>query len=359
VSKQKKTEKGPGARHGEAFYNPAMQMSRDLSILVYQWFLSTQNHPVSLIDGLAASGIRGVRLAHELTGDFTVMINDWNPQAYALIQKNIEHHHLRNAVASNKNLNTLLSEQQYHAIDIDPFGSPAEFIDSAFRSIRHNGLLACTATDTAPLCGVYPLVCLRRYGAVPFHSPVMHEIGLRILLGFLCREAGKYDKAVEPILCHATDYYFRVYVRVRHSKQLANECVEQLKVFSSAQLPVSHMQTSSAQDIGPLWAGHLQNQNIIRQVSNLLLEKTVRTRPELWTLLHLLEEEANAPLFFYRMEDVAAHLKQSSPPREYIFESLLKNGFQVTRTHFTPTGFKTDAPFPVIEQVFRDAGVNK
>ena len=62
--------------------------------------------------------------------------------------------------------------------------SPVGFIDSALRSIKNGGIIACTATDTATLCGVYPKVCIRRYGAIPFHSVVMKEIGLRILTWF-------------------------------------------------------------------------------------------------------------------------------------------------------------------------------
>ena len=73
-------------------------------------------------------------------------------------------------VATNKNLNVLLSENRFDYIDIDPFGSPVGFVDSAMRSIKNGGVVACTATDTAALCGVYPRVCQRRYGAIPFHN---------------------------------------------------------------------------------------------------------------------------------------------------------------------------------------------
>ena len=129
---------------------------------------------------------------------------------------------LKNIVALNCDLNSLLSESRFDYIDIDPFGSPIKFIDSAMRSISHNGLIACTATDTATLCGVYPKVCLRRYGAQPFHSNIMKEIGLRILLGVICREAGKYEKGIQPILSYTTDHYFRVYVRVENGISYAN-----------------------------------------------------------------------------------------------------------------------------------------
>jgi tRNA G26 N,N-dimethylase Trm1 len=38
---------------------------------------------------------------------------------------------------------------------------------------------------------------------------------------------------------------------------------------------------------------------------------------------------------------------------EYIFEGLRNKGFVVTKTHCTPTGFKTNAPLDVITEVFK------
>jgi tRNA (guanine26-N2/guanine27-N2)-dimethyltransferase len=270
-----------------------------------------------------------------------------------LIQKNIEHNNVQNALASKKNLNILLSEQRFHSIDIDPFGSPVDFVDSAMRSIYHDGLLACTATDTAPLCGVYPLVCLRRYGAHPLHSPIMQEVGLRILIGFLCREAAKYDKGIEPLISYSTDYFFRVYLLVKEGKRWANQSMETLQ-----NLPISFFSqffniSSREGFVGPLWMGKLQKRQVLEQVRTLLFQKEMNTKHELWGLVQLLEEEADAPSFFYTMENVAARLKTLIPKRDHLFETLQQNGFLVTRTHFCPTGFKTTASLKEIEKIFK------
>jgi tRNA (guanine26-N2/guanine27-N2)-dimethyltransferase len=205
VNTTKASAKGPGVREGGSFYNPSMELNRDLSILIMQWFLNQSKTHVHLLDGLAASGIRGIRYAHELAGDFDVALNDWNPDSFQLIEQNLQHTQAKNVTCFQKDLNALLSERRYHAIDIDPFGSPVYFIDSALRSILNNGIISCTATDTAALCGVFPKICYRRYGAWPLHCPSMHEVGLRILLGFLCREAAKYDRGIEPLLCYTTE----------------------------------------------------------------------------------------------------------------------------------------------------------
>jgi tRNA (guanine26-N2/guanine27-N2)-dimethyltransferase len=351
VLKKKVSKKGPGSKEKGPFYNPAMEMNRDLSVLLTQWLVNCSKKHVKLLDGLAASGIRGVRLANEVEGDFDVTINDWDLEAYALIKKNLEGYKLKNAVASNKNLSTVLSENCYNYIDIDPFGSPAYFIDSALRSIYNDGIIACTATDTATLCGVYPKVCLRRYGARSFHSPVMHETGLRILLGFICREAGKYDKGIEPMVCHASDHYFRVYVKIKNGIKCADESVGELKFVGSNKLCLS--KNGSSVDVGPLWMGKLQNKNVVQELRTILFEKKINTKHELWKLLSLLEDEADAPAFFYTVDSIASSLKCSLPKMKTIFEKLQNQGYNVVRTHFSPTGFRTNASIDEIKKVFR------
>lgn len=44
-------------------------------------------------------------------------------------------------------------------VDLDPYGSPSVFLDSAVQSIADGGMLMCTATDMAVLCGGNGEVC--------------------------------------------------------------------------------------------------------------------------------------------------------------------------------------------------------
>ena len=349
VHQNKLTNKGPSTRVHEPFYNPSMELNRDLSILVNQWFINTSVKQVHLLDGLAASGIRGMRYAHELTGDFDVTLNDWDDESYELIQQNILTHSLPNITLFQKDLNMLLSERRYNSIDIDPFGSPVYFLDAAVRSIYNHGIIACTATDTAALCGVFPKVCYRRYGASPLHGPTMHEVGLRILLGVICREAAKYDRGIEPLLCYTTDHYHRLYVQIKNGKNAANTSMAQYHSIPAQDVPLSQGQTTM---VGPLWLGKIQNKPILQTLQSLVSTKTLHSRPQLWKLLCLLEEEADGPPFFYTTNDIASVLKQSPPPLEHIFERLRTKGYLVTKTHCIPTGFKTNAPLDAIKEVF-------
>ena len=350
VYKNKETKKGPGTKEGVPFYNPAMELNRDLSVLMAQLMLNNSKDQLKFLDGLAASGIRGLRFANELEGDFEVFINDWDLEAYDLIKKNVEKSELDNVKFSNSNLNTLLSENRFHYIDIDPFGSPVHFTDSAMRSIINNGIIAFTATDTATLCGVYPKVCLRRYGAYPFHSVVMKEVGLRILLGVICREANKYDKGIIPLISYSTDHYFRVYVRVKSGVSRANDSMDHLTSIKSGE-NIGFEKTDN--DVGPLWLGRLQSKTTIEGLRSILFEKKWKSRNNIWKLLDMLEEEAYSAEFFYTTDSIASHMKTSAPKMETIFESLSEQGYEISKTHFSNTGFKTNATFDVIEKVFK------
>jgi len=349
VFKNKESNKGPGTKDKMPFYNPSMELNRDLSIIVCQWLINN-NKSIDICDGLAASGIRGLRFANELSGDFNVTINDLSTDAYNLINKNIQSLKLKNVSSSNENLNILLSKNKFHYIDIDPFGSPVYFIDSALRSIKNNGIIACTATDTATLCGTYPKVCFRRYGAVPFHSVVMKEIGLRILLGFICRTAGVFDKAIKPLVCYSTDHYFRVYVQIASGTSNANECMKNYSQVKSKEFIGAE---TIKNDIGPIWKGKLQNKRVLDELITILSEKQLKTKNKTWKLLYLLNEEADAPMFFYTSNSLASTLKTSPPKLETIFKKIKNKGFEISKTHFCSTGFKTNAPIKEIEKVFK------
>ena len=351
VFNKKLSNKGPKAKDKLPFYNPAMELNRDLSILICQWLVDNSKRKPHFFDGLAATGARGIRIKNEVCGDFDITINDWNSEAYELIRKNVKHNRLKNVEVCNSNINTLLSENRYDYIDIDPFGTPAYYLDSAFRSINKNGVIAVTATDTATLCGVYPKVCKRRYNAMPLHSYFMKEVGLRILLGYICREALKYDKGIKPILCYVTDHYFRLYFMVRNGVDYANDSMKNYLSVNSEKFIFSK---DEKKDFGPLWLAKTQNKQIISELRTILFEKQLNTKKSLWKLLDLLEDEADIPDFYYTSDEIASNLKRAPPKLEKIFDGIKKEGYKISRTHYTNVGFKTDAPMKKIEKVFKN-----
>jgi len=349
----KKNEKrGPAMRENLPFYNPSMELNRDSSLLVVQNVLDHSDFSLDLLDGLAASGIRGIRFCSELKGDFSVVINDISPSAFELIKKNIEFNECSNkAVGSNVSFHELVAKRSFHYIDVDPFGSPIGFLDGAVRALKHGGVLAVTATDTACLCGVFPKVCLRRYASKTQRSPMMHESGLRILLGVMARCAASHDKGIVPLLSYYSDHYFRLYVKVFSGKKYANGTMQN---FCSVDFDsFSFKPSGSIQNMGPLWTGPLHNEKFLVELKSINEKMSLGSKKNLEKLLELWIGESSAPVFHYQTDILAKNNGFMPPKLDGLSELFEKNGFFFCRTHFDGTSFKTDAPYDSVVRLLK------
>lgn len=105
-------------------------------------------------------------------------------------------------------------EKQFDVIDLDPYGCPSIFLDSAVQSVKKGGLLLVTATDMAVLAGNSPETCHCKYGAVSLKMKCCHEMAVRILLQCIESHANRYGKYIVPLLSLSADFYIRVFVRV-------------------------------------------------------------------------------------------------------------------------------------------------
>ena len=112
-----------------------------------------------------------------------VTINDWNPKAIDLIRENTEMLGL-NTEVTRGDANALMSSRKFDAVDIDPFGTPAPFVDSAARCARN--YLFVTATDTAPLCGAHLKAGMRRYFSHPRNTDATPRSVSGRCSGFIC-----------------------------------------------------------------------------------------------------------------------------------------------------------------------------
>ena len=328
---------GPNSADVEVFYNPTMELNRDISISLLNTF-----HFRRVLDGLAASGIRGIRFALE-TDAGEVHINDRDPRAVELIRKNAEINGA-DAVIHSRDINALVSETGFDYIDVDPFGTPVPFMDAAKRSLSRRGVLAITATDTAVLCGAYPKVCRRRYMANPVHNWCMHEAGLRILTGYAVRLAATHDIGLRPVLSYSADHYFRAYLRVEKGATKADRALESIGTMG-----FDGLVWKEGGEHGPMWMGPLFDREILERMR---VEDHFGSGGRMEKLLSLWKEERDMPPCFHESPEIASHLSVSSPPMETILGGLREMGYRATRTHFSPTGFRTDAPPEDIFSVF-------
>ncbi|MEC8948783.1 MAG: hypothetical protein VX837_02140 [Candidatus Thermoplasmatota archaeon] len=316
---------GPG-KAGGVFYNPAMASARDLHVALWRRLAPTG----TTLDGLAASGVRGLRLMTEAGA--AIEFCDRSPAAAEAIRANLARNSLDAKVHAG-DLCKILEGREFDALDIDPFGTPAPFIPAAVRAVADGGLLGVAATDTAVLCGAQPKACERRYGARPLSGVAAKEVGMRILLGAIAREAAGEGRAVTPLLCYTEGHHLRAWVRLTLGKP-PTLC------WLSHEMQLHDTNASGL--AGPLWADALGDPAALPNEQEL---PDTAQRQGLVRLLTTLREELPGPPGLWDMNEMArAAGRGETPRRERIVVALQERGWFASSSIFHPLGIRTDAP---------------
>jgi tRNA (guanine26-N2/guanine27-N2)-dimethyltransferase len=342
------------------FYNPAMRMNRDVSVAAIACFAKA-NPEYTYLDALSASGIRGLRIAKEVGLNTT--LSDWEETSIELIKKNIELNDLTNCTVIKRNANVVMLDNSFDIIDLDPFGSPAPFLDAACRSAKQ--LLCITATDTAPLCGAHRKAGIRNYAALPLKTEYYPEMGVRILMGAVARTLAKHDKAMAPLLSYAQAHYVRLFAAVKKDIKAADDCLENMGFVSHCfncgarewkhGLAV-HMKEEcrvcghAASLAGPLWLGRLHDSEFCGE---LLGEIEKRGFKEAEKLISACRDELDTPMH-YDYHKLCKSLGITAMPTDELILALRERGFKASRTHFSGISFKTDAGVEEIKGVVRE-----
>ena len=319
------------------FYNPIMKTNRDISILLLN-AIKRNNLQISL--PLSGTGIRGIRFLLELNKDKIkhIYFNDYSDKATALIKKNIKKNKLstKNISISTKDANLfILGSKGFDYIDIDPFGTPNPFLDSAMRRLSRKSILAVTATDTSALCGSYPQSCLRKYWAKHQTNPMMHELGLRILIRKAQLVASQYDKALTPIFSYSKDHYMRVFFNCEKSKEATNKILKQHDFFNN---------------YGPLWVGELWDKKLAEDIA-----KSSKEDYDLHKFLSIIAQESKiSTIGFFNIHKIVKEYKlKTIPKKEELFQKIKSKKYNVSLTHFNPISIRSNIPLKVLIKLIR------
>ena len=341
------------------FYNPRMSLSRDIGVATVAAFTANAKNSPLIVEPLSATGVRGLRYLVEGAPHARLILNDIDPLAYQLMRINVRENHVSGRVAV---LNTdarlvldylAMKGLKADIVDLDPFGSPAPFVEPAIRAVRNGGLLCATATDLPPLIGIYPDTCLRKYGSRSIRTEYSLEVGARILLAFIAREAGKFGRYIEPMLTQATDHYIRVCVRLRRGRRKAAKQLKQLMLvlhcrkclYRSLALP-SEVPSKcpvcghSLEFAGPVWGEELWCPSFLDTVIREYKSRSYLSRRGL-RILNLMREEIDAPPMYYRVDTLSGHYRLAEEPSpHFVVERLRQEGVKASLTHFDPKGFR-------------------
>ncbi len=341
---------GPGTHDRDRpFYNPAMQVNRDLSLMVVEAWAKHRGRQLDVADVMAGAGARSLRLAHEVDADIVVHANDGDPNAVRTLTEG------RDALGISPErldiqrgaAHTFLATRRYDIIDIDPFGSPMGMLDGAMRSVRHDGLLCLTATDTAALSGTYPRVCRRRYGA--WHGlhrmPWRAEVGLRILTAAAMRSGGRFERGVRPILSVSQGHWMRVFLHVTDGRDHADKGLRALGFAWGDDARMAHTGDRAPEGdwAGEMYLGPLHDGKVTAAMAlkDGMDKRTAKTLP-------ILQAEAGLPPFWAAMPQMHRAAGHDLPRKPVIMERLEAAGFQAGPTHMDPEGIRTDADWEEI-----------
>ncbi|CAI4329783.1 BGP_1a_G0009150.mRNA.1.CDS.1 [Saccharomyces cerevisiae] len=364
---------------------------------------SNRNEPyINILEALSATGLRAIRYAHEIPHVREVIANDLLPEAVESIKRNVEYNSVENIVKPNlDDANVLMyrnkaTNNKFHVIDLDPYGTVTPFVDAAIQSIEEGGLMLVTCTDLSVLAGNgYPEKCFALYGGANMVShESTHESALRLVLNLLKQTAAKYKKTVEPLLSLSIDFYVRVFVKVKTSPiEVKNVMSSTMTTYHCSRCGSYHNQPlgrisqregrnnktftkySVAQGppvdtkckfcegtyhlAGPMYAGPLHNKEFIEEVLRINKEEhrdqddTYGTRKRIEGMLSLAKNELSDSPFYFSPNHIASVIKLQVPPLKKVVAGLGSLGFECSLTHAQPSSLKTNAPWDAIWYVMQ------
>jgi tRNA (guanine26-N2/guanine27-N2)-dimethyltransferase len=310
------------------FYNPTMRTNREITMGV----LEAHSDDVDAFFPLAGTGIRPLRCLKETNTLSSAVVNDINqhfPDRFSSYaeQNNVGLEDVRIEQEDARSL--AFDLRSFDFVEVDPFGSPNKYLDSCIQQLRDGGVIAVTATDTAPLSGTYPTTCRRKYWADPRRTYEMHEFGLRILIRKIQLVGAQHNRALTPLVSYASDHYFKAIFTCDKSKKAAHKIQRE------------HETVLRGEDrVGPMWTGRLGTADAISF-------DTTRTEEKTTDLVSTLTKEyAVGALGFFDIHEAASDDGVGAPPPvNDVLQCLEDNGHRAERTHFSSTGVRTNASY--------------
>ena len=345
-----------------AFFNPLGALKRDVLVAVVAGYAANLGSKISYGDPLAGVGAGSIRVCNE-TDVRRVNVNDLNPDAIELAKASAKLNGVyRRCSFSRYEANDFLSKhsgphRRFDCIELDPFGSPAPFLESAVRACKIKGMVSATATDGAVLCGVHPEVCLRKYGSNSLNTEYCHEIAVRILYGALAFAAMRFDLGISPVFAHTTKHYAKINAIINAKPVLTSKEIGHVShCFSCGARTIDKTIIAKCQECGkktksagPLWIGELFERQIVERSLEFAPTKSSRQ------LLEGALNEIGTPKTYFVIDKICDNLGIPPPPLSKIISDLQKKEFKAVRTILNPRAIRTDATAIKLKEILKSA----
>ncbi|ASI13546.1 N2,N2-dimethylguanosine tRNA methyltransferase [Candidatus Mancarchaeum acidiphilum] len=343
--------------NSQSFLNPKAQLSRDLSVAFVK-YKTKINPKATVIDTTSATGIRGIRYYKE-GGAKEICMLEINNSAFKDLKGNMNYNKM-NKDSNVRYYNTSIQEfanssvrESFDIIDLDPFGSAAPNLTDIMKLARDKSSLMITATDVAVLCGAHYKACLKTYFAQPLHNALCHEVGIRILLGYIARIASLFNFGIEPEISISYLHYVRLFLKLDHGAAAAVKNYESIgyalycKACGNFALnsPIPHSLNCNVcgheySIAGPLWVGRIQDKTVINGVKEVMSQDKVKN--DEMTFMSNLSSELDTPLY-YSIPALTKMMNVESVSYDRLKEELQSQGHSISKTHMNKESIKTDA----------------
>ncbi|MGI0100313.1 MAG: methyltransferase [Candidatus Micrarchaeaceae archaeon] len=336
-----------------SFLNPDALMSRDISAAFVS---SMSTKKTKVLDATAATGIRGIRYYLEAKAKDVTML-EMNSSAFASLKANVRFNKVK-AKAIDRSIQSFANatKEKFDVIDLDPFGGATPYVYDLMKISKDGTCMMITVTDTAVLCGADYKACMRLYDARPMHNELCHEVGLRLLIGYVARTAAQFNFGIEVLASFDYLHYMRIFVRLRHGSVKAIESIKSMgyvqycssclnRIIDSSAFPKAHkcgMCNSQLETSGKVWLGPIENRSTLTSIIS-----EIQGNPSLYSIKSLefikgIHGEAASPLY-YAIPKVTKRMGIGSVSNRALIQKLTERGFSASPTHMSKYSVKTDA----------------
>ncbi|MEM3261917.1 MAG: hypothetical protein QXW72_06020 [Conexivisphaerales archaeon] len=341
------------------FYNSRGKFVRDMFVILFSAYAEyIGKNDMKFAEPFSATGVKGMRLAKEGHGFSNFILNDIDSFAVKSILHGIEENNLGGFEVNNLDafsfLDKLKTLGRVDALDIDPFGSAAPYIQPSLRSVKDKGFVAFTFTDTPVLGTVHNDALVKRYHVKSNKVYFLKELQARIAASIVISEGSVINVAPVPFFAHVFEHYVRVYFQVRASPSLSLDLMNKLSYIYSSECGYASLEKTDVCPYcgkrinvsGPVYTGKLFSNELIR----IAVKNAVACKP-CYKLFHTALNEIDLP-YYYELSRLANILKMQVPSALKIIGLLNRFGYESSPTSFSYSGVKTRAPVSVVKSAF-------
>ncbi|MCK4847575.1 MAG: hypothetical protein KAT16_00965 [Candidatus Heimdallarchaeota archaeon] len=349
----------------DSFFNTYQELNRDISVLVLRSYANLKNKKsIVACEPFGGVGVRSCRYVVE-TPIANIHYNDVNEGAFKIAKRNFDSlptDSIDKISTSNLEftdfINSLYSKKQImDFVDIDPYGSPISYVHSTLKLITVSGLLAFTATDLASLTGLYPRAMYSKYGIGLFEKRIgnVHELAIRTLITGIQHVGLTQKQSLLPVLTLYHRHFIRTFmIRMRGVDKVLDktgflcQCQKCRLIFKTI-LKTKHYSCPDCGNhtyrIGPLYLGAIHDDTQLRDIVKDFHVKSFNRSKTISKILNIMIQENKMKIpWSYDIQNLTKTIGTPIPPLDEISKHLRDIGYKFSKTHFSGTCIKTDAP---------------